>query len=329
MRRLVPFLVLGLATLSFGDSVAYLKLRAQHGITQAVGTAALRNVSIKPRVLELQGKIVGTCQATGTTTLIFQRSDGETQEIEAKSPPEWLGETGADVRLLIRCIRAEKGGSLRSVLLAAAPELDVLPAEEAYWRHKAEISRRASVNKPVASRSGMGRSNLRGAIGRAPAPSSRDWVLPADEVTPRYAAFIRGRNPRLSSDEAMRIAQAIVGFSIRYRVDARLVMAMVIVESDFDPNAVSRAGAVGLGQLMPGTAQWMGVRNSYDTTDNLYGMVKLLRTHLNQYNDLALTLAAYNAGGGAVRRHGGVPPYRETQAYVRRVTDIYRQLCGA
>ena len=84
---------------------------------------------------------------------------------------------------------------------------------------------------------------------------------------------------------------------------------------------------------MPGTAQWMGVRNSFDTTDNLYGTVKLLRTHLDQYRtaegvDLARTLAAYNAGMGAVKRYNGVPPYRETQAYVRKVTGIYDRLCG-
>ncbi|RYG23281.1 lytic transglycosylase domain-containing protein [bacterium] len=157
--------------------------------------------------------------------------------------------------------------------------------------------------------------------------------MSTNQATPRYAAFILGRNPRLGQDTALRIADAVVNYSLRYRVDARLVMAMLIVESDFDPNAVSRAGAQGLGQLMPGTARWMGVRNSFDVTDNLYGMVKLLRTHMNQFRTAdgsdPLVLAAYNAGDGAVRRHGGVPPYRETQAYIRRVVAIYQKLCGA
>jgi soluble lytic murein transglycosylase-like protein len=111
---------------------------------------------------------------------------------------------------------------------------------------------------------------------------------------------------------------------------------MVMVESGFDPSSTSHSGAMGLGQLMPGTARWMGVNDAYDTTENLYGTVKLIRTHLNQHrrgkgDDLAsltLALAAYNAGVGAVSRAGGVPHYRETQAYVRKVIRLYFGLCG-
>jgi soluble lytic murein transglycosylase-like protein len=110
-----------------------------------------------------------------------------------------------------------------------------------------------------------------------------------------------------------------------------------MVESGFNPNSVSRSGAMGLGQLMPGTARWMGVADPFDTTQNLYGSVKLLRQHLDKYRrqtggedfeSLVLSLAAYNAGEGAVRRHGGVPPYRETQSYVRKVVGLYYKLAG-
>jgi soluble lytic murein transglycosylase-like protein len=311
----------------------YLRLRTQHNVVQAVGVAAIREV-VKPRVFELQGKVVGTCRAGDTTVLLFQRADGDTQEVEAKALPDWLATTTDPVRLLVRCTRTEKGAALKTTYLGAAHEIDVLPAEEAYWRRQAAQRKAVAPARKAASSTISNRGGLYGPIGsRRATAARRDWVLPVSDVTPRYAAFIRGRNPRLRNDEALRIAEAIIGFSLRYRVDARLVMAMLIVESDFDPNAVSRSGAIGLGQLMPGTARWMGVRNSYDTTDNLYGTVKLLRTHLNQYrtpdgSDLALVLAAYNAGSGAVSRHGGVPPYRETQAYVRKVTAIYRKLCG-
>jgi hypothetical protein len=354
MRRLALLLVLGtVAVASAGaqDLVAltsnkstptarpkgYLGLRAQHGVVQAVGVSALRDV-VASRVFEIQGKVVGTCRAGDTTVLLFQRADGDTQEVEAKALPDWLATSVDPVRLLVRCSRSERGGALKSIYLGAALEIDVLPAEEAYWR--AQSAKRKASPAP-SSRGGAVRprtdnGGLYGPIGGSRRKASavrRDWVLPTNEVTPRYAAFILGRNPRLGPDAANRIAQAVVGFSLQYRVDARLVMAMLIVESDFDPNAVSRSGAIGLGQLMPGTARWMGVRNSYDTTDNLYGMVKLLRTHMNQFRTSdgsdPLVLAAYNAGEGAVRRHGGVPPYRETQAYIRRVVAIYHKLCGA
>ncbi|MCB8931914.1 MAG: lytic transglycosylase domain-containing protein [Chthonomonadaceae bacterium] len=115
-------------------------------------------------------------------------------------------------------------------------------------------------------------------------------------------------------------------------------MAMLMVESGFDPGATSRTGAMGLGQLMPGTARGMGVGNPYDSIENLYGTVRLIRGHLDKYGkqtgnagsyeSLVLALAAYNAGGGAVARHGGVPPYRETQNYIRKVIALYERLSG-
>jgi soluble lytic murein transglycosylase-like protein len=156
-------------------------------------------------------------------------------------------------------------------------------------------------------------------------------------VTPIYSRFIRHENPRLSEGEATRIAQGIIGFSLQYKVDARLIMAMVMVESGFDPNAVSRTGAMGLGQLMPGTASDLAVSHPFDSMDNLYGTVKLVRSNLDQYkaqtgkdfDALVLSLAAYNAGPGAVRRAGGVPAYQETQNYVRKVISLYYQLSGA
>jgi soluble lytic murein transglycosylase-like protein len=155
------------------------------------------------------------------------------------------------------------------------------------------------------------RAALYGPIGRGGSRALRRTpeVVPPREAMPIYAQFIKRVNPRLRDAEAMTMAEALVKFSVHFGVDARLVVAMVVVESGFNPNSVSRTGAMGLGQLMPGTAQWMGVHNPFDSVENLYGMVKLIRTHLDQYQDsLELTLAAYNAGIGAVRRHGGVPP---------------------
>ncbi|MDM7460854.1 MAG: lytic transglycosylase domain-containing protein, partial [bacterium] len=155
---------------------------------------------------------------------------------------------------------------------------------------------------------------------------------------PEYAHFIRSRNPRLSQEQANQIAWAILRFSAHYGVDPRFIVAIVLVESGFNPDATSRKGAAGLGQLMPGTARGLGVVDPYDPIQNLHGTVKLVRGHLEKYwaqagdpngwEHVILALAAYNAGSGAVRKHGGVPPYRETQNYVRKVIRVYKQLCG-
>jgi hypothetical protein len=110
----------------------------------------------------------------------------------------------------------------------------------------------------------------------------------------------------------------------RYGVDHRLVQAVVQVESGGNPRAVSPKGARGLMQLMPARAEALGVRDSFDPGANLDGGVRHLRELLTRFSgDLTLALAAYNAGEDAVRLHNGVPPFPETQAYVRKVLAIY------
>ncbi|MBI9044904.1 MAG: lytic transglycosylase domain-containing protein [Anaerolineaceae bacterium] len=113
--------------------------------------------------------------------------------------------------------------------------------------------------------------------------------------------------------------------SSQYNVDSDLVQAVVQAESNYDANAVSHAGAQGLMQLMPATAQSLGVSDPFDPVENVTGGVKLLRELLDRYDgNLPLTLAAYNAGPGAVQTYGGIPPYQETQIYVERVTNLYQ-----
>jgi soluble lytic murein transglycosylase-like protein len=115
----------------------------------------------------------------------------------------------------------------------------------------------------------------------------------------------------------------------RHDVDVNLVKAMIRTESNNNPRAVSNKGALGLMQLMPFTARDLGVTNVFDPVQNVDGGVRYLKSLLTQFGgDLPLSLAAYNAGPGAVTRHGGIPPYRETQDYVKKIGTLYGSLRG-
>lgn len=110
----------------------------------------------------------------------------------------------------------------------------------------------------------------------------------------------------------------------KYGIPQALVRAVIVAESNFDPKAVSRVGARGLMQLMPATAAEMFVADSFDPIQNIYGGTRYLRILANTFDgDLVKTIAAYNAGPNAVRRANGVPNFKETQEYVRRVLRFY------
>jgi soluble lytic murein transglycosylase-like protein len=123
-----------------------------------------------------------------------------------------------------------------------------------------------------------------------------------------------------------RYEEAIRQAATLYQIPVELVRAVIKVESDYDPRAVSIAGARGLMQMMPATADRMQVRDIFDPRENIFGGVRYLRVLANLFNgDLQLTVAGYNAGEGAVIRHGGIPPYEETRMYVTKVLHYYNR----
>ena len=149
-----------------------------------------------------------------------------------------------------------------------------------------------------------------GESGRSSAAPGVVPVPPSDHDVARYTRY----------GELIRQAATL------YQIPEQLVRAIIRCESDYDPRAVSVSGARGLMQLMPDTATLMQVRDIDDPRENIFGGVRLLRILANEFNgDLELTVAAYNAGDGAVIRFGGIPPYAQTRDYVVNVTKYYRR----
>lgn len=142
-----------------------------------------------------------------------------------------------------------------------------------------------------------------------------------------YSTVLRHINPEMPRWESRDLARRVLVNAERWRIDATMLVAIVTVESSWHTHAISSAGAIGLGQLMPGTAALLGV-NPRDPKQNLSGAARYLRGLVQRFGSkhYSLVFAAYNAGPKAVREYGGIPPYDETQTYVVRVLATWQRL---
>jgi hypothetical protein len=325
---------LGLALAWLGATVAfagessqaerYFKARDGARIVTASWEAIRqRPQQYRPFLVEIRGTVTGNARREGGSTLIVDAAGGGTFMIEANGD---AAREPVDAGQTVRILAQVPEGSIvnRLSLVAVATEYEAMTFETEHARKT-----RTAPAAPSPTKSTRGRAKRQQLASRgAAAPRSAS-------VLHQYAQAVLYFNSRLSPTEAMGIAQSILVFSQRYGLDARLVMAVVAVESNFNSTAVSRKGAMGLGQLMPGTASDLGVSDPWDPVQNLEGATRLLSGHISRMaatrpteEAIKLALACYNAGAGAVKRHKGIPPYRETKNYVQKVTRLYYQMCG-
>lgn len=323
------------------------------------------------KTLELEGRLSGILRADGGSAVLMLTTDRYgSLELPMSVLPYWL-QPGEKLRVL--AVAAGDGGDtmpaaddagangpaadttvtigvaqMQVVCVASASDI---AAEEMRWKQEADARARAqqeALRRAAASlaraQQAHGSSSGRAAANAAsyaafsstPGHPLSGLSRAALAVYQPYRDFIWKHNKRLTSQEADAITSSVLIFSERYDVDPRLVIALIIAESDFDPRSTSNKGAMGLGQLMPDEAHDLGLTNPYDPVQNVAGAVYLLRGRLDHYSlggaptlqSIVLALASYNAGMGAVKKYGGVPPYRETQNYVKKITRLYQQLCA-
>jgi len=183
------------------------------------------------------------------------------------------------------------------------------------FRRAAKLGNHAAARLAQLIRSDLKHDKLPDCLIRRVTPPPR-----IDGLTPIAAGDLR----RMLAGPRRELARSILELSQEFELDPRLVLAVLRTESNFDPLARSPKNAQGLMQLIPETAQRFAVRNVFDPVDNLRGGMRYLRWLLSYFRgDVALALAGYNAGEGAVDRARGVPPYPETRAYVQRIRALY------
>lgn len=297
---------------------AALRKSASSGIS--LDSLKSRPASYCGKTVEIRGRLSGKFKNGSQASVIIATPNAGSFVLSADSVPQ--DSPGVELACLVKV--TESGElSLRAWTYAA---------ELARYEEKFKPRPRPKQQQPASKTATHSTSPK-------PSPTAAAPTLTAEQLIRAYRNAIKQFNRKLSDAQADTIARSILGFSYKYKVDARLVCAVILAESNFKVNATSRCGAIGLGQLMPTTAAGLGVNNAYDPVENVYGSTRYIKSMLDRVSgskhwndltwyDLSLALAAYNAGPGAVKKHSGIPPYTETQNYVRKVVQIYKRLCG-
>lgn len=309
------------ARASLSDYLAARKsLPPRAGLTLATirkDPAKYRNV-----VIEIRGVVSGVSHSDTASSVLLRMADADTVLIEGSREAD-LPASGEAARALVS---VQSNGNLSLVSLVTETEIGEKEIDPLKAQPKSVSQASSSFGgkptslptrwpQPVRNRSSL---------------ASRGVIDPG--VFALYQQVVEQFNPRLSATQAELISRKIVESSYLQGVDARLIMAIFATESRFKINARSHSGAMGLGQLMPGTARSLGVSNAWDPQQNIQGAVKLIQQHWVTYaaktqdfrKVFQLVCAAYNAGPGAVKKYGGVPPYRETRNYVKKVAAWYK-----
>jgi len=211
-------------------------------------------------------------------------------------------------------MRPSLHASLAALLLAVVLSGETAAGQPGSGRLLGQIERSVGKDGVISISGGKKKGGSHTASSRTNDDAGPAIVMPSDTSAGRLTRF----------DEHIREAATL------YRLPAAYIRAILQTESNYDPRAVSPAGAIGLMQLMPFTAERMLVQDIYDPRQNILGGARYLRILANQFNgDIHLTTAAYNAGEHAVIRYGGIPPYEETQGYVVKVLENYERYRAA
>lgn len=301
---------------------------------------AAQTESETPKLERIDGKVTGVIVGLhrATISVVSSRQAVTYLHIPLNKVPEWL-KTGLEITAFYR---TNEDGSfwVEQITQGSPPVIAVLQPQTSFSAiHPSPTpqSHAPTPSQTTTSRQGtltdlrqrqLASRGLSSAVQRSFPPLNISPIeMEVQRLLPHYKAATRFFNPKLTDEQAEAIASAILRSSLRNGVDPRLVVAVIACESSFRPDAVGKKGEIGLGQLMPSTAEAVGV-DPYDPIQNIEGCVRYLRQQLDRFLTLELALAAYNAGPTTVSKVGGIPQNSITPRYIQKVTTLYRQLCG-
>lgn len=220
---------------------------------------------------------------------------------------------GEDVALTVKDISAVDGQNSMYANRAGSRKTTITPFSEVLKQQEKNL------NASEAAKTAASKENM---------SSEKTTSQKAENTSVGNVAETKGTTGTRNSDGTLTttLADIFRRASEKYGVSYEFLTAVAKAESDFNPNCVSSAGAKGIMQIMPAEAKGLGIQNVFDAEQNIMGSAKLLAAHLKKFNgDTTLAAAAYNAGSGRVKQYGGVPPFKETQNYVKKIAAYMKE----